>query len=108
MSHNHSNFRSSIVNNNNIAINQENQEKIEYATDETSGDWVIAQYDQNRAAENAGEPTTNAWCEILDTNHMLKANRGYIVGYFGEEKTSYCQVIVGTFFHTDFFKTLSK
>ena len=71
----------------NIKATKENQEKIEYATDETSGDWVIAQYDQNRAAENAGEPTTNAWCEILDTNHTLKTNRGYIVGYFGEEKT---------------------
>ena len=71
----------------NIKATKENQEKIEYATDETSGDWVIAQYDQNRAAENAGDPTTNAWCEILGTNHMLKANRGYIVGYFGEEKT---------------------
>ena len=71
----------------NIKATKENQEKIEYATDETSGDWVIAQYDQNRAAENAGDPTTNAWCEILDTNHTLKANRGYIVGYFGEEKT---------------------
>ncbi|MBR5190065.1 MAG: InlB B-repeat-containing protein [Paludibacteraceae bacterium] len=71
----------------NIKATKENQEKIKYATDETSGDWVIAQYDQNRAAENAGEPTSNAWCEILGTNHMLKANRGYIVGYFGEEKT---------------------
>lgn len=71
----------------NIKATKENQEKIEYATDKISGDWVIAQYDQNRAAENAGEPTTNAWCEILDTNHTLKANRGYIVGYFGEEKT---------------------
>ena len=71
----------------NIKATKENQEKIKYATDETSGDWVIAQYDQNRAAENAGDPTSNAWCEILGTNHMLKANRGYIVGYFGEEKT---------------------
>ncbi|MBR5238539.1 MAG: InlB B-repeat-containing protein [Paludibacteraceae bacterium] len=72
---------------NNIKATKENQEKIEYATDETSGDWVIAQYDQNTAAENAGDPTSNAWCEILDTNHTLKANRGYIVGYFGEEET---------------------
>ena len=72
---------------NNIKATKENQEKIEYATDETSGDWVTAQYDQNTAAENAGDPTSNAWCEILDTNHTLKANRGYIVGYFGEEET---------------------
>ena len=71
----------------NIKATKANQEKIEYATDETSGDWVIAQYDQNTAAENAGDPTSNAWCEILDTNHTLKANRGYIVGYFGEEET---------------------
>ena len=71
----------------NIKATKTNQEKIEYATDETSGDWVIAQYDQNTAAENAGDPTSNAWCEILDTNHTLKANRGYIVGYFGEEET---------------------
>ena len=59
---------------------------LTYASTATDGDWVICRYDQILAANNAGDIDKNAWVEILDREYLLKANQGYIVGYFGEEE----------------------
>ena len=67
------------------AINT-NGNKLTYAINETEGDWVICRYDQTVAANNAGNSEMNAWKEILDRNYTLKANQGYIVGYFTEDE----------------------
>ena len=63
-----------------------NGEKLAYAINNTEGDWVICRYDQTTAANNAGNSGTSAWREILDTNYTLKANQGYIVGYFIDDE----------------------
>ncbi len=67
------------------AIN-DNGKYLTYAPNSTEGDWVICRYDQTVAANNAGDTTTNAWIEILDKNYTLKANQGYIIGYFCEDE----------------------
>ena len=63
------------------AINS-NNDKLTYAQNSTEGDWVICYYDQTLAANNAGNSNTNAWVEILNSDYILKANQGYIVGHF--------------------------
>ena len=63
------------------AINS-NNDKLTYAQNSTEGDWVICYYDQTLAANNAGNNNTNAWVEILNSDYILKANQGYIVGHF--------------------------
>ena len=51
---------------------------LEYASDATSGDYVINEYDQVRSNE-----TGKAWRELLGTQHTLNAGQGYIIGHFG-------------------------
>ena len=63
----------------NISATDANGNHLTYAPNSTSGDYVINHYDQNRSTE-----TGKAWKELLGTNHTLKANQGYIIGYFGE------------------------
>lgn len=70
----------------NIEAITKNGEKLAYAINNTEGDWVICCYDQTTAANNAGNSGTSAWREILDTNYTLKANQGYIVGYFIDDE----------------------
>ena len=63
----------------NVSASDANGNLLTYAPDATSGDYVINYYDQNRSTE-----TGKAWKELLGTNHTLKANQGYIIGYFGD------------------------
>lgn len=63
-----------------------NGNKLTYAINETEGDWVICHYNQTLAANNAGNSEKNAWVEILNKSYTLKANQGYIVGYFTEDE----------------------
>ncbi len=51
---------------------------LEYASDATSGDYVINEYDQVRS-----NGTGKAWRELLGTQHTLNAGQGYIIGHFG-------------------------
>ena len=63
----------------NISATDANGNVLSYAPNTTSGDYVINYYDQNRSTE-----TGKAWKELIGTNHTLKANQGYIIGYFGD------------------------
>lgn len=60
--------------------------ELTYAINDTEGDWVICSYNQTLAANNAGDNEKNAWTDILDKHYTLKANQGYIVGYFTEDE----------------------
>ncbi len=60
--------------------------ELTYAINDTEGDWVICSYNQTLAANNAGDSKKNAWTDILDKHYTLKANQGYIVGYFTEDE----------------------
>ena len=71
---------------NNVEIKDNSGNTLSYASSATDGDWVICRYDQTLAANNAGDIDKNAWVEILDKEYVLKANQGYIVGYFGDEE----------------------
>ena len=64
------------------AIDNQNN-LLTYAENSTTGDYVICYYNQELAANNAGNSTNKAWVEIINPNHILKANQGYIIGYFG-------------------------
>lgn len=64
------------------AIDNQNN-LLTYAENSTTGDYVICYYNQELAANNAGNSTNKAWGEIINPNHILKANQGYIIGYFG-------------------------
>ena len=55
-----------------VATYENGGAELEYAPDESTGDYVIAEYDG-----------TNSWVELLgDNNPTLKANQGYIIGHF--------------------------
>ena len=71
---------------NNVEIKDNSGNTLSYASSATDGDWVICRYDQTLAANNAGDIDKNAWVEILDKEYVLKANQGYIIGYFGDEE----------------------
>lgn len=64
------------------AIDNQNN-LLTYAENSTTGDYVICYYDQEQAANNAGNSTNKAWQEIINPDYILKANQGYIIGYFG-------------------------
>lgn len=64
------------------AIDNQNN-LLTYAKNSTTGDYVICYYNQELAANNAGNSTNKAWQEIINPDYILKANQGYIIGYFG-------------------------
>ena len=70
-----------------IAIN-ELGDTLQYASDNTNGDFLIYYYNQTTTSNNLQQSEKNIWNPLLGTNYTLKANQGYIINYFGKNHTT--------------------